>query len=279
MFGQVSKKSQHAFTLIELLVVIAIISLLVSVLLPSLGKAKDLAKEVMCSSSLRNVGMAVLMYSTDNDGFVPPVNWQDPDWEVKGFWDWSYPNRNQTMVVPRYEVYTWDSRLVNEGYMDRLLQIGCPVTEEEYRSPCSKDLDGTSLPGEESCSTRSYALNGNLNWFDPGNIAEAQGDSSLAMGLYNCVPLESVATPDSSIMSHAADSLWHEPPLIWWDQGCYIVGEDVGWRAPPGHGSLSRLPVLWVDGHVTAEEQEYLWLEGGDLYRNNIYRYKYSQTR
>ncbi len=58
------------FTLIELLVVIAIISLLVSILLPSLGKANDLAKCAMCSSQTRNMGLAYLVYREDWD-FLP----------------------------------------------------------------------------------------------------------------------------------------------------------------------------------------------------------------
>lgn len=65
-----------AFTLIELLVVIAIISLLVSILLPSLNKAKDLARKVACMSNFRNIGCGVNMYALDGDGRVPPaVTW------------------------------------------------------------------------------------------------------------------------------------------------------------------------------------------------------------
>jgi prepilin-type N-terminal cleavage/methylation domain-containing protein len=60
-------KKRHAFTLIELLVVISIIALLLSVLTPSLGKAKQFAKRVMCATGLRQVGMAMANYSMDDD--------------------------------------------------------------------------------------------------------------------------------------------------------------------------------------------------------------------
>ena len=60
-----------AFTLIELLVVIAIISLLVSILLPSLTKAKELARQAVCMSNLRQNGMSMTLYAEDYGGFVP----------------------------------------------------------------------------------------------------------------------------------------------------------------------------------------------------------------
>ena len=65
------KKSGKAFTLIELLVVIAIIALLVSILLPSLQKAKLLAMKVVCATNLRAVGSATIIHAAENDGFTP----------------------------------------------------------------------------------------------------------------------------------------------------------------------------------------------------------------
>ncbi len=63
--------NKKAFTLIELLVVIAIIALLVSILLPSLKKAQDLAKSVVCTSNLHNLGMAMSLYANDYDSSYP----------------------------------------------------------------------------------------------------------------------------------------------------------------------------------------------------------------
>ena len=62
-----SPGAARGFTLIELLVVIAIISLLVSLLLPSLRTAKDLARWTVCQTSLRGIGLAMAMYAEDNE--------------------------------------------------------------------------------------------------------------------------------------------------------------------------------------------------------------------
>lgn len=61
------------FTLIELLVVISIISVLIAVMLPSLGAARAAARSVQCLSSQRQIGLATLMYVDGNRGYLPPT--------------------------------------------------------------------------------------------------------------------------------------------------------------------------------------------------------------
>jgi len=62
---------RRGFTLIELLVVVAIIALLVSILLPSLGKAKELANRVYCAANQRGIGQSLNLYAYDNNSIMP----------------------------------------------------------------------------------------------------------------------------------------------------------------------------------------------------------------
>jgi|GEM_PF-5552527 len=63
-----------AFTLIELLVVIAIIALLVSILLPSLGRAKELARRAACASNMRAWGLTAFQFANEHDGYFPAAH-------------------------------------------------------------------------------------------------------------------------------------------------------------------------------------------------------------
>lgn len=67
-----SSKKRTAFTLIELLVVISIIALLLSILMPSLGKAKAQAQAIVCRVNLKSATFALLLYTEDNKGYFNP---------------------------------------------------------------------------------------------------------------------------------------------------------------------------------------------------------------
>jgi prepilin-type N-terminal cleavage/methylation domain-containing protein/prepilin-type processing-associated H-X9-DG protein len=65
------RHADKAFTLIELLVVVAIIALLISILLPSLSRAKAQARQLICLTQLRSLSNAARLYAEDNGGYIP----------------------------------------------------------------------------------------------------------------------------------------------------------------------------------------------------------------
>ena len=84
-------RGNKGFTLIELLVVIAIIALLMSVLLPALGKVKEYAKRTVCKTNIRSQLQGVLLYAEQNDGSTPTN--EDGSW----FQDVTFWCSNQMM--------------------------------------------------------------------------------------------------------------------------------------------------------------------------------------
>ncbi|MEL7474124.1 MAG: prepilin-type N-terminal cleavage/methylation domain-containing protein, partial [Planctomycetota bacterium] len=99
---------QQGFTLIELLVVIAIIALLIGILLPALGKARESAQQVKCAANVRNAAIAVASYNTDNADFYPPhyVYGAEEDGNK-----WRLEDQIQTNPTPQngYIHWSWSS--------------------------------------------------------------------------------------------------------------------------------------------------------------------------
>ena len=69
---------KKAFTLIELLVVIAVVGILMALLVPVAGKARETARRAQCANNLRQMNIAMHLYADDNDFKFPPTDfWYD----------------------------------------------------------------------------------------------------------------------------------------------------------------------------------------------------------
>lgn len=127
--------STEAFTLIELLVVIAIIALLMAILTPVLHKAKEAAKETVCRSNLRAIGVGIMLYLQDSDCMMANSNitnefqWYDSTGDFRGtddreaYWGVAYKNHiKETKVFgcPSFRrvaelIYPEDPDLIHEA--------------------------------------------------------------------------------------------------------------------------------------------------------------------
>lgn len=126
----------RAFTLVELLVVIGILALLISILLPVMGRARESASNVKCMSNLRSIGQALAGYQAENKGSMP--------W---GFmWNRMYPagtaNQGLSAESPSY-LYMWSTLLTK--YMNPKTPSGGLYSRGEFAQTfkCPSVDDGT----------------------------------------------------------------------------------------------------------------------------------------
>lgn len=128
---------RKGFTLIELMVVVAIIAILVTILMPTLAKARDLAKKATCQASLNGIGKALILYSAQNDDRTPIMEF-DTDYDPGSV---DVPdNANQT--DDDYKAGTWVATLGDNPMQNVWLMIKeglLPV--QGFRCPADSDYE------------------------------------------------------------------------------------------------------------------------------------------
>ncbi|MCK4658514.1 MAG: type II secretion system protein [Phycisphaerae bacterium] len=141
---------EQAFTLIELLVVVGIIGLLISILMPSLGRARDQAKGVHCLARLKEFGNAIASYENVYKDMLPPAEWAPTPEDEEAQYDWDYANLK----------YGWCELIWEFVYRERVFAPNQPVLDPADNDPADfpiqRNIDGERWEEYFSCKASSY---------------------------------------------------------------------------------------------------------------------------
>jgi len=112
------RRHAHGFTLIELLVVISIIALLIGILLPALGAARETARQAACLSNQRQLGIATASFAAEHQDYIPRA------WENDG------PNKNDSAWGYTWPFVGWDY-LLSQQMNGNAEVFACPSDPQE----------------------------------------------------------------------------------------------------------------------------------------------------
>ncbi len=249
-------RSRRGFTLIEMLVVISIIAVLVSLLLPTLGRAREESRKVLCMSNLREVGSAVSSYLTEYDN----LPWTylsssgSPPPGVKFYTSYTWGGMKAPSPLPGQETYDCaivptELRALNR-YIDPTAQardsvkvVQCPSDRSAVSPEIGESSDGELVIEGQRSSWEAYGSSYSINWLFMEDPSIPEVFSLASLMFYG-----------KTFVQEAVGGSAAELVVMWENQADQLLVNAMntgGGRLGEGwHRRFSQHSFLFMDGHA-----------------------------
>ncbi len=238
-------KRAKAYTLIELLVVISVIAILMALLVPALQKARDQAKDLVCKSHLRGVGVGIRLYLDDHNQQMPDMYTYTRDSNGHLWWD-----ERGNPLKPTDDRAYWGIAYID--YVRKRELFGCPA----FRNFCNIIAQDLLYGGDHRfIYTSAFSANG---WLSQEKTSRLPRPAEVLVAQDHMEPRMEHGNRDER-----SDMLFRSPTGMNlthyrgnssranWYRGIFRHAVRVDDDEKTG----GRLNALWLDGHVSSVKE------------------------